>query len=89
MGAVTGIPKLFCEHRFIATTESPSIMPKRPQKPLIKIKAKRRIVIDSYNEGTTNALIAVNATTITIGEPIIPAVTAASPIIKAPTILTA
>ena len=53
------------------------------------IKEKRKMVTGSYREGTTNELIAVRATTMTMGAPMIPAVTAASPMTNAPTILTA
>ena len=69
--------------------KTPQAIPKKPRKPAIKTNRTLRIMIDSSNSGTAKVQIAVNAMTITIVELTRPAFTAASPIIKAPTMLIA
>lgn len=84
------IDPIFCKlHILTSINTTPKVIPYSPNVPANMIKINLKIVTASYNDGTTKADIAVSPTTSSIGAPISPAVTAASPMTNAPTMLIA
>ena len=63
------------------------MIPKAPKKPAKIVKENLIIVLSCTKEGVTKEVMAVRAITITNGAPTRPAVTVASPITRAPTML--
>ena len=89
IGAMNGMLCTFSAQMLHKSSTAPSITPYRPRAPPSTIKTKRRIAMAPYREGRTKELMAVKATMMTIGAPMIPARTALSPMTSAPTMLTA
>lgn len=89
IGDIYGTPKECSEQTCVSKPAIPSIIPYWPVAPARIVKNILMIAMASEKGVITKDVIAVMATTITIGAPINPAETAASPITRAPTILTA
>ena len=89
IGAVYGNPKSPVAHILNNTADPNRLIPKIPHIPPQIINTIRRIVIAGARSGITKPLITESAATVRSGVLIRPEVTAASPIIRPPTILTA
>ena len=87
-GIVYGLPKEFIEHRFVIKNINTMNTPYIPivVAPIINSNLYHFIAFISSGSVNNSALIAVTASTIIITGDTIPAFTAASPRIKAPTI---